>query len=226
MLIRLDNAGFGYRSRVVVRVDAMELRQGSCVGIFGPNGSGKTTLLRGITGLHAPIEGSVSRLPIRIGYLPQHRSMELHWPMSGLDAAMLAGHAHRRYDASRLDAMLDVLEVKDLKGRAFAKLSGGQQQRLLLAGALAAEPQLLVLDEPTDGLDVRSRALLLHVLAEQTRRAGLCCAIVSHDVEDMLELCDVVAWLHPAEQSGEASQIEQVEPSALAARLAAVRHIA
>jgi ABC-type Mn2+/Zn2+ transport system ATPase subunit len=187
-------------------------------------------LVRGLMGLLEPMRGNISRQPVRIGYLPQHRAMELHWPMSGLDAAMLAISARVPFGRvsrpnHRLNAILHMLEVDDLSARAFAKLSGGQQQRLLLAGALAADPQLLVLDEPTDGLDVRSRSVLLRVLAEQTR-AGLASVIISHDVEDLLAVADRVAWLHPAENPDAPSRVEDIDPSTLAARLTAVSHIA
>src|SRR5439155_13069788 len=160
-------AGFGYDGRPVVRVPMLRLFAGRCLGIYGPNGSGKTTLLRGMTGLLRPLEGSVTRRPVlRIGYLAQHRDLQLHWPMSARDAALLALSARRhlgwvRGCSRQLDPWLKTLGVDGLSPRRFATLSGGQQQRVLLAGTLAAEPQVLVLDEPTEGLDARSRRVLL-----------------------------------------------------------------
>src|SRR5207302_10678804 len=120
----------------------------------------------------------------------------------GLDAAAMAVSAVRflgrigRKDATRVREAMTRMDVHALARRPFAKLSGGQQQRLLLAGALAAEPTVLVLDEPTDGLDVRSRQTLLSLLRDLTAAGGLCTAIISHEVEDLLYLCDEVAWLH------------------------------
>src|SRR6185437_15619150 len=113
-LIQVDKAVFGYGGRSVVCVDKLMLGRGQCLGIFGPNGSGKTTLVRGITGLLAPMAGQVVHEPlrgatsknvisynqpsgIRIGYLPQHRNIELHWPMTALDAACLAISARRLF---------------------------------------------------------------------------------------------------------------------------------
>src|SRR4051812_12854378 len=173
MLVEVRDAVFGYGERPIVRVDALHLRAGRCLGIFGPNGAGKTTLVRGVTGLLAPMSGTVVRGEselLRFGYLPQHRAMELHWPMTGFDAAAMALSALRPMgriggrDTGRVREAMTAMDVHTLARRPFAKLSGGQQQRLLLAGALATEPNVLVLDEPTDGLDVRSHEGLLNVL--------------------------------------------------------------
>jgi len=228
MLVELQDCLFGYRGRPVVQVNGLDLDAGRCLGVFGPNGSGKTTLVRGMTGLLPPIAGKVIRPhDLRFGYIPQHRALELHWPMSGLDAAAMAISSHQRWGwlggkAARLIPMLETLGVQDLARRPFAKLSGGQQQRLLLAGALAAEPQVLVLDEPTDGLDVRSRQILLDVLRRHAAQ-GLATVIISHDVEDLMCLCDQVAWVHPSQDPGQPSQVELIAPPQLAERVMVVR---
>src|SRR5688500_9755301 len=123
MVIEVRNAVFGYRDRRVVRVEALRLESGKCLGVYGPNGSGKTTLLRGLTGLLRPLEGSVAGVGRpRFGYLPQHRSLagESHWPMTALDAAALATSARRRLgwvrrsDRQRLREEMGVLGVGEL----------------------------------------------------------------------------------------------------------------
>src|SRR5881394_869154 len=102
MLIDVESAAFGYEGRAVVRVEKLEVRAGRCLGIFGPNGSGKTTLVRGVTGLLAPLSGQVRRNEsVRIGYVPQHRAIEMHWPMSGRDIATLGVSARRRFGWAR-----------------------------------------------------------------------------------------------------------------------------
>ena len=226
MLIRVDNATFGYGGRPVVRVDSLELRAGRCVGVFGPNGAGKTTLVRGVTGLLPPLSGDVRRaadVALRFGYIPQHRALELHWPMTGLDAAAMATSAGRwfgRIGTARqaIHDSMRRLGVNDLASRSFAKLSGGQQQRILLAGALAAEPNVLVLDEPTDGLDVHSRHALLDLLADCTAR-GLSTVIISHEMEDLMQLCHEIAWLHAADEPGAPSRVELIAPGDMAGRM-------
>jgi ABC-type Mn2+/Zn2+ transport system ATPase subunit len=234
MYVQIDHAAFGYNDRPVVRVDDLRLLPARCLGIFGPNGSGKTTLVRGATGLLAPISGRVLRLSgVHFGYLPQHRAMELHWPMTGFDAAAMATSARRplgwigRWIAADSGSIRDAMRrlgVDSLARRPFARLSGGQQQRLLLAGALAAEPKVLVLDEPTDGLDVASRRELLELLAECTA-GGLSAVVISHEVEDLLQLCHEVAWLHAAEAEGGVSRVELIQPEELAARMLRTRRI-
>jgi ABC-type Mn2+/Zn2+ transport system ATPase subunit len=230
MLIEIRHAIFGYESRPVVRADHLAIQPARCLGIFGPNGSGKTTLVRGLTGLLPPLAGRVLRpLPseIRFGYLPQHRALELHWPMTGFDAAAMATSATRRLgwigrwlapDDGTIRESMRRLNVDSLTHRPFAKLSGGQQQRLLLAGALAPKPNVLVLDEPTDGLDVQSRRSLLDLLTQCTAR-GVSTVIISHEIEDLLQLCHEVAWVHPSENPGDSSTVELITPTDLADRM-------
>src|SRR6266404_1008116 len=146
-LIEVRDAVFGYEGRAVVRVERLDLARGTCLGLFGPNGSGKTTLVRGITGLLAPMAGQVLHEPgrariidgppaggalaygqpgaMRIGYLPQHRNIELHWPMTGLDAAALATSARRFFGwmgsrTKHVLAMMERLEIGYLADRPFA----------------------------------------------------------------------------------------------------------
>lgn len=230
-LIDMKDVQLGYDNVPVVHIESLSLARGRCLGIFGPNGSGKTTLVRGITGLLQPLSGVVATprvQELRFGFLSQYRGVDKSWPMSGLDAAALSASARSAFGRIsklvrlKIETMADRLEMRALLDRSFADLSGGQQQRLLLAGALAGEPDVLVLDEPTDGLDVRSRDNLLKLLKElQAER--LCIALISHDVEDLLTVANDVAWLHPASSAGEPSTVESVSPEDLADRLLNVR---
>jgi ABC-type Mn2+/Zn2+ transport system ATPase subunit len=234
-LIEVHDAMFGYGNKPIVRVETLTLSRGQCLGIFGPNGSGKTTLVRGITGLLPPLSGTVKQEPVaaaqdgdasqragtglRIGYLPQHRAMELHWPMSALDAAALATSARMLFGwmgpkTQDVLEMMRRLKLGHLAQRSFADLSGGQQQRVLLAGALSSTPTVLVLDEPTEGLDVRSTQELLDVLREFIAE-GLGMMIISHEADDLMQVAQQIAWLHPAPEQGEPSRVEIVTPAQL-----------
>jgi ABC-type Mn2+/Zn2+ transport system ATPase subunit len=227
MLANATNALFGYGKRPVVRVDQLHVHAGRSLGIFGPNGSGKTTLVRGISGLLPPMSGTVTRAgELHVGYLPQYRHIDLSWPMSGLDAALLALSARERLGwigphRGPALTMMRKLGVEHLAASRFSTLSGGQQQRILLAGAMAAEPNVLLLDEPTDGLDVSSRQNLLDLLREFTA-AGLATVIISHDVEDLLYLCDEIARVHPADDPEHAARVQMISPDELARQLTAV----
>jgi ABC-type Mn2+/Zn2+ transport system ATPase subunit len=228
-LIELEQAVFGYGGVPVVSVDALQLHAGECVGIFGPNGSGKTTLVRGIAGLLAPLEGRVVRQDgFRVAYLPQQDAMQAHWPMSGFDAAAMVVSSHRTLgwltasDRTAVRDMMRRLIVDDLADRQFFRLSGGQQQRLLLAAALAVRPQVLMLDEPTAGLDLASRTILLDALREFTTQ-GLCAVMISHEIEDLAEVSRRVAWIHPADRPQAPAQVEITQPNQLIARLSIQR---
>ncbi len=126
MLIDVRDAVFGYGEREVVRVNALQLRAAQALGIFGPNGAGKTTLVRGLSGLLRPLRGSVERqADLRIGYLPQYRAIDLNWPMSGLDAALLAISARTRFGWVRSQTrkareMMERLGVLHLAPKRFA----------------------------------------------------------------------------------------------------------
>lgn len=216
MLVELRSAIFGYGNQPVVQVEKLHLHGGRCLGIFGPNGIGKTTLVRGLIGLLLPIQGEIlRRSDTRIAYLPQQRR-HLNWPMTGLDAASLATSSRRpmgwMFGPNQIRTEMEKLGVADLAHRSFSKLSGGQQQRLLLAGALADRPHLLVLDEPTDGLDLQSCAALFDILRQQISM-GLCITVVSHDVQHLLKLADQIAWLQPAALARNPSRVELLSPS-------------
>jgi ABC-type Mn2+/Zn2+ transport system ATPase subunit len=216
-LIDVIDAEFGYGQRAIVRAGSLCVQAGRCLGLYGPNGVGKSTLVRGMVGLLLPLAGRVQRRPgLRIGYVPQHRAMELHWPMTGEDVASLSISAHRRFGWVRsarpaVRRAMAELGVEALSPKSFSALSGGQQQRLILAGALADDPGVLVLDEPTDGLDVANRALFIDVL-RQRKLAGMGLVLISHELEDLVELADEVAWIHPGEQAGMPGRVELVEP--------------
>jgi ABC-type Mn2+/Zn2+ transport system ATPase subunit len=228
MLIQVSDAQFGYADRSIVQLNKLELAPGRCLGIFGPNGSGKTTLVRGLIGLLRPIRGQVLRdAKLRVGYVPQLRGLEQHWPMTALDVASLGLSSRRRmgWVGKNLVAVrkaIDDLGLGHLADHPFASLSGGQQQRMILAGALADAPNFLVLDEPTEGLDLHNRSAFLDIL--RTRVAsGLCIVLISHEVDDLLEVADDVAWVHPGAEAGEPSQVELIAADELLRRLASAK---
>ena len=189
-LVRLERATFSYgREPVAVDID-LALGADELVGIVGPSGSGKTTLLKALLGSLRPVSGSVTRAAgLRIGYVPQVETVSWSFPVTVEQVVLMARHrrllpwasAAERRDAA---AMLDRLGIADLASRHIGALSGGQQQRVFLARALLDQPALLLLDEPTSGVDVRTRHEVLHLLAE-LHAGGLGVVLTTHDLNGM-----------------------------------------
>lgn len=201
-MAELEGVRFGYGAAPVLDDIHLRLRRGEFTVLAGANGSGKTTLLRLCVGLLRPDAGTVMVLggpptdPAvrrRIGYAPQGLRMATSLPVSVTEvvAAGLApskGLFHRmdRRDWTMVTAAIDAVGLGDLSAECLFELSGGQQQRAILARALVGQPELLLLDEPTTGIDRRLRPILVR---ELRRRAdlGACVVAVSHDPDEFHE---------------------------------------
>ncbi|HEY3281658.1 MAG TPA: ATP-binding cassette domain-containing protein [Armatimonadota bacterium] len=188
-LISFQNASLGYGRHTVLSGLSFELRAGDYVGIVGPNGAGKTTLLQAILGSLKPQSGAVRypRGTVSFGYVPQIQRMGEHFPVSVLEVVLMGryprlGPLRRPGPADREMALrcLEQVGIVDLAQRLFRDLSGGQKQRALMARALAAEPEVLVLDEPTNDMDVAAEHATMELVDELHSRRGLLVLMVSH----------------------------------------------
>lgn len=166
----------------------LEIQPGSFTGIVGPSGSGKTTLLRTLLTSIAPETGEVTRRPeLRVAYVPQVETIDWDFPVTVAEVLHMArpGRRFRPWPDARERAeasdMLDRLGLGGLDRRHIRALSGGQQQRVFLARALLGRPDLLLLDEPTSGVDVRTRHDLLHLL-RGLHRDGQTIVLTTHDL--------------------------------------------
>lgn len=167
---------------------------GEFVGLIGPNGAGKTTLLKAMLGLLRPGAGTVKKYDGAIGYIPQRSAMhDSLIPISVNEVVMLGSLGDR---AKAQDALKAVRMEHDAGSR-FTSLSGGQQQRVLIAKALAANPSLLVLDEPTTGIDEQSQSNFYDIL-RGLQQQGMAIIMVSHDVDTVLSLVTRVVCLNRA----------------------------
>jgi manganese/zinc/iron transport system ATP- binding protein len=193
----------GYRSRVLFRDLSFDIERGAIVGIVGPNGSGKTTLLRTILGLLPPLAGQLKRdANLTVSYVPQRERLDTILPLTALDVVLLgrsarAGALSRRgrADYEAAGRALAQVDARALAPQRFRSLSGGQQQRVLLARALVAEPELLVLDEPTAGMDIASEAGTIEFLRDLNRRAGVTILVVTHMLPLVLNLATSIMLL-------------------------------
>ena len=166
----------------------VDIERGGFLGIVGPSGSGKTTMLRTILGTVTPAAGAVHRSPgLRVGYVPQVETINWNFPVTVAEVVLMARKASSfapwpsRAERREVDDVLDRLGLGGLGGRHIRALSGGQQQRVFMARALMGEPELLLLDEPTSGVDVRTRHDLLHLL-DDLHHDGLTIVLSTHDL--------------------------------------------
>lgn len=206
--IELVGASFGYRGQTALADIDATIEAGSAVALIGPNGAGKSTLLRGILGL-AEVTGGTLRVLggsprsalERVGSLPQadHRDTELPVTVRqavtmGLYRALGPIRPVGRAGRARVDAALERVGLTHLARSRFGELSGGQQQRVILARALVVDPQILLLDEPFNGLDRANREMLLATIRELSAE-GRTVLVSTHDLEIAREACSHVLLL-------------------------------
>lgn len=189
----LEGVNFAYASWPVLEEVSLLVARGEYVCILGPNGGGKTTLLKIILGLTMPQSGRVSLLGqrpeqarMRAGYMPQAIQSDLQVPVTVKEVVLMGrlggggGWRYSRSDLKKAEEVLAFLGLEPMKDRFFGELSGGQRQRTLLARALACDPEVLLLDEPTANVDPEGGKLLAELLAELKGKIAL--LLVTHDL--------------------------------------------
>jgi zinc transport system ATP-binding protein len=210
--VSLKNVWVRYGKRVVLESIDLDILQEEIISIVGPNGSGKTTLLHTILGLKKPFLGDVviskdmidcSGHRIPIGYLPQRGALESRFPISVFDVVAFSIYSQKglfsglnHEDENMIQEALDCMEMARYKHDHFGSLSGGQKQRVLIARALALGPKLLVLDEPSTGLDIVSQDRFYALLERLRNEKNLTIIIVSHDIGAVSSVVDRVACLN------------------------------
>ena len=191
-LIRVNNLSLSLGDDKVLDNISFEIKNGEFIGLIGPNGAGKSTLLKSILGLE-PISSGLVENGVKngAGYVPQRGFMQSQRaPFSVNEIVSLATSDKTKV----IDALNDVDSI-DLINRKFNELSGGQQQRILIAKSLAGESKLLILDEPTTGVDEKSQDIFFNILKKLTER-GITIIIVSHDIDVVLNLVNRVIHLN------------------------------
>lgn len=191
LLIDADNITVRYGHDEPLRQVSLCVHKGEFIGLIGPNGAGKTTLLRVLLGLVKPQIGHVTYTDARVGYVPQRGNLyNGQIPMSVLEVVRLSTHS----TASAMQA-LERVSMQHAASKPFTELSGGQQQRVAIAKALAGQPHILLLDEPTTGIDESSQHEFYDIL-RSLQQQGYTVMMVSHDVDAVLNLVTRVICLN------------------------------
>ena len=193
--VRLLDVTAGYGRRIALTDVDLEVQPGSLLAVIGPNGAGKSTLLKLIAGLLEPMEGTVEVLGAAPGarardvaYLPQAEAVDWDFPVTVGEVALMGRYARLGFgrrpsadDRRRVDAALDTVGMAGARDRQIGELSGGQRRRVFLARAIAADPELYLLDEPVTGVDATTQEELMDVL-EAEARAGKTVIASTHDL--------------------------------------------
>lgn len=187
-LIELRDVGFGYDRRPVLDSVTLRIAAGTFTGIVGPSGSGKTSLLRILLDTVKPQRGEVIRHGgLSMAYVPQLETVNWNFPVTVAECVLMSRPQGFRWpwasavERREVHETLDRLGIADLAGRHIRELSGGQQQRMFLARALIRKPELMLLDEPTSGVDVKTRHEVLHLLGD-LNDGGLTIVLTTHDL--------------------------------------------
>jgi zinc transport system ATP-binding protein len=212
-VVCLKQVSFTRGSKVILEDITFCIDQGVFLGIIGPNGGGKSTLLKLILGTlplqagHIEVFGhdlSQTRMDrALIGYIPQRSDIDQNFPVTALDVVLMGATAKlgllRRPSAqlrNRAMELLDRVGVGELADRPIGRMSGGQQQRTFIARALINDPRLLILDEPTTGLDSAGQQRFLHLVRELQNEMQLTVIMVSHDIGQLAHYADQIACLN------------------------------
>ena len=206
-IIKCEHTDFGYENHDAVIDLNLEIYPGDYLCVVGENGSGKSTLIKGMLGLLKPTGGSLSVADELkrggIGYLPQQTAAQKDFPAT-VQEVVLSGTLSRRGKRpfySRAERKLaahnlERLGIEHLKQKCYRELSGGQQQRVLIARALCATEQLLILDEPITGLDPSAIQDFYHLIKKLNKEDGITIIMVSHDIGNVISQANKILHLH------------------------------
>ncbi len=212
-IIQATNATFSYANKIALTDITFEVAEGEFVGVIGPNGSGKTTLLKSILGLVPPISGELHvfdcaceemrcRHRAKIGYLPQKGLVDSHYPITAGEVALMGRYgaiglfrSPSKADKAIVLESLVAVGMETLSDFPFGALSGGQQQRVLIARALSQRPKILLLDEPTTGIDTPAQHQLIELICHLHKQYGLTILFVTHDINMISPVADSLMLL-------------------------------
>lgn len=194
-LIKFKDVSIGYSNKVIHRNINIEIEKNDFIGLVGPNGSGKTTFLKTLLGNIKPLSGVIEKKEIIFGYVPQRDTVQPLLPYTVHDVVMMGRYSlmgllkkPSKSDEEKVKECMEKVGIAELKNYNYNSLSGGQRQRTLIARALAIRPDVLILDEPTNGMDTPSHYSLLNLISDLHLNRNLTVLLVSHLLSDVANL--------------------------------------
>ena len=191
-LLKLESVGFSKNNKWLVEGVSLEVKQGEIVTLIGPNGSGKSTTAKIALGIYKDIEGKVKKFTNKIGYVPQKISIDWTLPIRVIDFMSLIEEP----TDEQINTALNLTSVKHLRNKNLSDLSGGEFQRVLIARAIAKQPDLLVLDEPVQGVDFKGEIALYELIKKISEELNCGILLISHDLHVVMSATDFVVCLN------------------------------
>ena len=192
ILVKLNEVGIKQNDKWLVKGVSLVVEKGKIITLIGPNGSGKSTTAKIALGLHKNIEGEVQKLTDKIGYVPQKISIDWTLPLRVKDFMLLTDDLNDKL----IDEALTLTGVDHLKNKNLGNLSGGEFQRVLLARAISKKPELLVLDEPVQGVDFTGEIALYELIKKISENLNCGILLISHDLHTVMSATDHVVCLN------------------------------
>ena len=192
ILVKLKNAGFRIKNKWLVQSVSFQVEKGKIVTLIGPNGSGKSTTAKIALGIFKKIEGEVEKYTNKVGYVPQKISIDWTLPLRVSDFMVLT----ENIKSEDIDEALSLTGVIHLKNKNLGSLSGGEFQRVLLARAISKKPELLVLDEPVQGVDFTGEIALYELIKKISDELNCGILLISHDLHTVMSATDHVVCLN------------------------------
>ena len=191
-LVKLNNAGFKQNDKWLVEGVSLTVKKGKIVTLIGPNGSGKSTTAKIALGIYKNIEGSVEKYTNKVGYVPQKISIDWTLPLRVYDFMLLT----ENIKDEAIEEALTLTGVIHLKNKNLGNLSGGEFQRVLIARAISKKPELLVLDEPVQGVDYTGEIALYELIKRISDTLNCGILLISHDLHTVMTATDHVVCLN------------------------------
>ncbi|MDC0544885.1 metal ABC transporter ATP-binding protein [Pelagibacteraceae bacterium] len=192
ILLKVENASFLKNNKWLVKGVSLEVKQGEIVTLIGPNGSGKSTTAKIALGIYKDIEGKATMFTNKIGYVPQKISIDWTLPIRVIDFMSLMEEP----TDEQINTALNLTSVEHLRNKSLSDLSGGEFQRVLIARAIAKQPDLLVLDEPVQGVDFKGEIALYELIKKISEELNCGILLISHDLHVVMSATDFVVCLN------------------------------